>query len=48
MFYSQQIHLGRFQSIQNSYNASKININEIMSKIAIYVMGRLLYLLSKR
>ena len=36
-FKSQQIHLGRFQSIQSSFNASKVNINAIMSKIATAV-----------
>ena len=36
-FKSQQIHLERFQSNQSSFNALKVNINAIMSKIATAV-----------
>ena len=36
-FKSQQNHLERFQSTQSSFNASKLNINAIMSKIATAV-----------
>ena len=40
-FKSQQIHLGRFQSIPSSFNASKVNIDAIMSKIAIAVKPKI-------
>ena len=40
-FKSQQIHLERFQSIQSSFNAPKVNINAIMSKIATAVKPKI-------
>ena len=48
-FKSQQIHLERFQSNQSSFNALKVNINAIMSKIANAVKPKIknAYILAK-